>query len=720
MKKVFIILCFLLLFVFSLIMIPKVDINYNLADYLPKDSEITKSLEIYKENFGEASFSYISFDETNFTEVILIKEQIKALSGVKTVLFVDDYLNELTYSIIRNQTPEEQQPILDSLLTSELMAGKTYAEALFAISVYFPVDVKMEIQGLYNAYVSDEEVLVQVIFTEGTTSSLTEEGLDSIRLLLEEKAYTYHIKGDAASAQFTKDTITKETLIITIIIIPIILAILILMSKSVFDLILFAIIAGVAIVINLGTNALLPNISYITQSMAIALQLAISLDYIIFMLSSYHFERSLGHDVDKALEQALKKTRRPVIASALTTGVSFLALLVMKFTIGFDIGIVFAKAIFISLLTTIFLLPILIKVFSKYIDRTRKSTKFLNFGIFSKFAAKATKYRYFFLAFLILIITPVIYFQSQNEFTYGVSGFSATEGTVYYEDSIHIDETFGRNNTYLVLVEKNDALETELYQKLMAKANINRVNAGIYYKMMIDDPLIVAYITQELYSDNYALFEIITNSEVESTASFEEYENLVVLVDEIGFEEVHIIGETAVSYNLKEIVLRDFTWVLIIAVIAVVLIIFISFKNFLIPIILTTVIEVAVFMSMSLLNLFDENLVFLAYLIVTTILLGATIDYAILFSKRYMEERLQKDKIISVRNASLQTSPSIITSALLFIVAGLTIAVISSITSISQIGLLIAVGAFISLLFVLVLLPQILLIFDRYIIKSKF
>jgi predicted RND superfamily exporter protein len=225
--------------------------------------------------------------------------------------------------------------------------------------------------------------------------------------------------------------------------------------------------------------------------------------------------------------------------------------------------------------------------------------------------------------------------------------------------------------------------------------------------------------TANLYSDEYALFQVTTNSQTESDEAFLQYEELSETLSEVDSTNSYILGETAVSYQLKDIIVKDFTWVLIIAIIAILTIIFFSFKNLLIPTILIVVIETAVFLSMSIINLFDQNLIFLAYLIVSTILLGATIDYAILFAKSYMEERENNDKILSIQKASLDSTPSIITSATLFIVAGLIINIVSSIVSISQIGLLIAIGAFVALVFVLIVLPQILYIFDSYIVKSK-
>ena len=719
MKQKITLIVFFLLVVVSGMLMSQVKVNYDLEKYLPKDSEIINSLDIYRDNFGEASYAFIALNEDEVGKALVIKTELSNIENVKTVIFVDDYLNELTYSIIKASIPLEYHDSLDSLMNGYLNSGLTFPEALFNLSVNFPDQQKDEIQNLYYDYVNESHVLYQVIFSTNSADSKTETSLQEIENFLDEEGYTFRMKGDAVSAVFTKNTIAKETFLITLLIIPIIVFILVLLSKSLFDIILYAIIAGSAIIINLGTNSFFPDISYITQSMAIALQLAISLDYIIFTINSYHDSRKAGLPVEEAIKISTKKTRGPVIASALTTAVSFLALTIMKFGIGFDIGLVFTKAIIISLLTTLFLLPVLLKIFAKMIDKTKKKTKLFDFTWFAKFAKKSSKYRYYFLAVIIIIIGPLIYLQTQNEFTYGVNSFSASEGSSYSEDSIWIDNEFGQKNLYIVMVEKNDLLESELYLELNELEYVYSVTAGVYYKSIIQDPQTLAYITSNLYSENYALFQITVFSDVESEETFAQYGEIKNIVEEVGFQENHIIGETAVSYNIKEIIVKDFALVLIVAIIAIMVIIFFSFKNLLIPTILIIIIEVAVFLSMSIINLFNQDLVFLAYLIVSTILLGATIDYAILFTKTYTDERFGNNKIDSINKAAIEATPSIVTSSLLFIVSGLIISMVSSINSIAQIGLLIAIGAFISMIFVLVILPQILYILDRFIVKSR-
>ena len=720
MKKWLIIVFFACLVGISGFLISRVKINYDLSEYLPKDSEVDLGIKTLESEFGTFSTSYLAINETDMTKAISEKNYLLNLDNIKEVVFVDTYLNELTYSIIKSNMSLAQQQSLDFYLNNLLQQGLSFPDALYQIAENFPEKEKNSIQNLYKNYISEDYVLYQVIFNTKTTDPITEDTLNIITHHFEDAGYEVYLKGEAVSNIFTKNTINQETTLITIIIIPLILIVLLLFSKSLFDIIIFIIVAGVSIIINLGTNAFLPNISYITQSMAIALQLAISLDYIIFTMHSYHSERKNSKsNPNQAIKLALKKIYRPVIASALTTMVSFLALIIMRFSIGLDIGIVFAKAILISLLTTLLLLPVLVIIFAKLIDKTKTKSKLIDFAWFARFAEKQKKYRYIYLALFVLIIAPLIYFQTQNSFTYGVNSFSASEGTSYYEDSSFIDEEFGLKNSYYILIEKNDLTESLIYQDLLNLEYIKNIESGIYYKTVLSDPLILEMVTSNLYTENYALINLNLESDIESDTSFKQYEEIRDIVRTHSLNDSYILGETAVSYEIKDIILRDFTFVLIFAIISVMIIIFFSFKNLLIPIILIVVIETAVFLSMSILNLFNQDQVFLAYLIVNAILLGATIDYAILFSKRYLEIRENFNKNESIKKASLESTPSIVTSAMLFIIAGLALTLISSINSIAQIGLLIALGAFVSMLFVLVLLPQILYIFDSLIIKSK-
>ncbi len=716
MKKNVIPIIFLLLTIVSMFFISQVNVNYNLEKYLPKGSEIKQGLDVYKEEFGETSVAVFSFDETSIPTALLLKQDILTIDKVKSVVFIDDYFNEVTYSIMRANVPDMQKTIMDTTMTSLIASGMSYQEAFISLIANMPADQKLEFQDILNDFVGTDEMLMQVVFSTGQSDSTTEAALEEIKLKLDESDYEYYFSGGVVSTIFTRNTIEKEVLIITLICIPIVLVILLVMSKSFFDLVIFGIVVGVAIIINLGTNVLLPDISFITQSMAVALQLAISLDYVIFLLGAYHQNRETCDDVDEAIKKAKKQTKKPIVASALTTGASFLALIFMRFTIGVDIGIVFAKAILISLLTTIVLLPILIKTFSKILGKTTKKKKMLFKGTISR---KMHKFRYFFLVILVVVLGVSVYFQSQNNYTYGSASLAGSVGTDYHVDLEHIESNFGKTNKMILLVSKNDLKEGALYQQLSGLDYVSNIQAGIYYKTLISDPNVLAFVTSEMYSDEYALIQFNLISEVEGDVAFQYYENIDEILNDIGIEEHYILGETSVAYNIKDTVSFDYKLVMVIALLAIMLIIFITFKNLFMPLLLPFVIETSVLFTMALLFFINSEVVFLASLVVSAILLGVTIDYAILLSKGYMTERETNSKEVSIERAIKNSAPSIITSALLFSVAGLTICIISSIQTISQIGLIIAIGAITSLFYVLIILPQLLSIFDKWIIKSK-
>ena len=716
MKNKITLIVFLLLMITSLFLASRVSVNYNLEEYLPKDSMITQGISVYTNEFGDSSQATFSFDEISISKALALKEDILLIDEVDSILFIDDYFNELTYGLIRENLPVVQQNILDAAMNNLLLSGLSYPEAFLSLIPYMPAEAKTQFEDQFVKFVSDEEMLMHVIFNTKSADLDTEIAIDEIKALLDDGGYEYYFTGNAVSSIFTKNTIESEVLIITLICIPLVLVVLLFMSKSFFDIVIFGIIVGISIIINLGTNVLLPSISFITQSMAIALQLAISLDYVIFMLSAYHQARADGEAVDESLKSAKKKTSKPIIASALTTGASFLALVFMRFTIGFDIGVVFAKAIIISLITTIILLPILIKYFHKILNKTTKKSKSIFKGTLSK---KLYKFRYFSLIFLLIILGGSIYFQTQNNYTYGSSSFAGTAGTSYSHDLNHIETEFGKSNPMTVIVNKDDVLESALYANLTNLEYVDNINAGIYYKGLINDPAIVTIVTDGLYSENYALIQFNLDSDIEGEEAFGYYEEIEALLENSNATDFYVLGDTAVAYNIKDTVEFDYKLVMVIALVSIMIIILISFKNLLLPLILPIVIETSVLFTMALLYFLNSEVVFLASLIVSAILLGVTIDYAILLGKGYMYEREKHDKQTSIECAIKNTAPSIVTSALLFSIAGLTISIISSIKTISQIGLIIAIGAVTSLFYVLLILPQILSIFDKWIYKSK-
>lgn len=718
MKAKIILTVFLVVTIIAGILITQVNVNYDLKEYLPDDSKSVAALEIYDEEFPSGTYALLMIESDSVQDVLDIKAEIKGIAHVTEVVWLDNILNEVTFAAILSDLAPLAQVFMQATLDAYLQSGLSYPEAFMELMVLFPEDAKAALEDQIDNYYVDGYAKMQIMLDLKQSSLQTGEVIDEVISLLENAEMTFYLSGGVISTLYTRNTVSGEVMKITLVIIPIVLIILLIMTPAFFDLVIFGIVAAIAIILNLGTNVFLSNISFITQSMAIALQLAISLDYIIFIVNRYHKERDLGQGVDEALKLSMAKVKSPVIASALTTGVSFLALIFMRFSIGLDIGIVFAKAIFFSLLSSMILVPILIKIFAKLIDKSKHKVLMPRFGKIAKFIYK---FRYVFLVFLIAIIVPAYYFQSHNQFIYGDSALTSSKGSIYYEDTLAIEREFGYDNRIIVLTERDMTKEGIFYQTVLSDADLplNSIQAGIYFVQTISDPLVLESYLANFYTEDYEIMILSFDMKEETEATKAVVDKLYLYLENAGFEEAYLIGSSPIAYEIQDVISTDYFYVTLIALFAVMVIIFITFRNLLMPLILPLVIVASVFFTMSIPYFTGDSLVFLAYLIVSTILLGATIDYAILFGKSYLELRETHNKNDSIQIAIADSAPSIMTSAIIFAASGLSIALISSVFTISQIGMQIAIGATTSLLFVLVLLPQLIYIFDRWIKRSN-
>jgi len=720
MKRILIFVVFVISAVISVFLMNNVNVNYDLSKYLPDSSESAEAIGVYEDVYGTSSQAdlMISIGDYSVDQLIAVEQLLENVDGVQSVSFLDDQLNQSFYQMIRLQADALTGVYLDQLETATISAGGSYASLLMGLYASNPAQMS-DIGAIINQFwhESSGEALMNISFSDTSASDVTQNALEDVKTILDNGNIDYRMAGGAVSTAFTRATIVNEVSKITWIIIPLILLVLLWMTPSFFDLVLFIVTAGIAILINLGTNSFLPSISFITQSMAIVLQLAISLDYMIFVVHRYHRELDKGLSAEDALAQTKKRIISPVLASALTTGVSFLALVFMRFSIGLDIGIVFFKAVSISLLCSIFLLPELIKTFSKSIEKTKHKTFSLRFGKMAKLIYKA---RYVFLGLLLLLIVPVTLMQSNNDFIYGDSAISASEGTTYYNDELAISDEFGRHNQIVVMGSADDAVEAQLIQSLLTSdLPITNIQAGILIKQSVSDPTTLAVILPQFYQDSWTRIILTLDLPPESDETENSVNELKLLVSDAGFDSSYLLGSSVVAYDIKDVIRVDYRLVSIIALVGVMTIVFLTFKNLLLPIILPLVIVTSVFLTMSIPFLAGQTLVFLAYLIVSTILLGATIDYAILLSKTYLELRVSRPKAEAIHYAIESSAPSIFTSAVIYIIAGVTVFLTSSILTISQIGLVIAIGATVSMLFVLVMLPQLLFILDKFIVKAN-
>lgn len=715
MKKIIIILTVIIVGV-SLWLMTLVKVNYDMKRYLPDDQEFVQGIQLHEELYGESSYTFLLIENCTLSEALTFKENIKAIEHVSRVQFIDDVLNDLSWGMLLASSDSETQAYLQNALASLMGQGLSFTESFYQILMSFPQEVADDLKASLSSYENDEIYKMTIQIDLASSSNNIKGIIESIEKNLDEDGVQYTLVGGLMSDLFVRDAIEGEVLKITLILIPLVLVILLLMTPSFADLFVFIVISGIAIIINLGTNVIFKEISFITQAMAIALQLAISLDYIIFVVHRYHKDRE-NDNKENAMAKTLKHVRSPVIASATTTGVSFLALVFMRFSIGMDIGLVFLKAVTLSALSSLILGPIMIKWLDSWMKKSKHKVFIPRFSAFSKWIYKL---RYVFLVVFILAIAPAYYFQSQNDFVYGESALIGSAGTSYDDDVKMQTDNFGYEQQVVILTTKDAIKEGLLYQELLAhpELKITSLQSYVYYRSIISDPLVLTQLESDFYQGDYGRMILVMNLEEESDEAFETMAKLQKIVEDVGFDEAYLIGSTQAALSIKDVIETDYFYVTLIALALIMVVILLSFKNWILPIILPLVIATSVFLAMSIPYFLGDSLAFLGYLVVSTILLGATIDYAILFTKRYIELREENDVHLSIEYAIKDSAPSILTSALIFGIAGLSISLISSILAIKQIGLQIALGALFGLISVLVLLPQLLFIFDRWIKRS--
>lgn len=718
MKRGYIWLVVMCLVIVSLIFIGSINVNYDLKKYLPDDTSLVEGLTLYESNFGTSSHVILMVEDMSFDESLNLYGELLTLDGVSSIDFVQSVLNPLTYQKMISSMDLITTAAIQNQMDTMMSLGLSFEESFYQILMALPLEARASFDQALLNYKRDQNWRMTIHLSLEASDPLLDEVIQTIEMTVDDYQVSYYLTGGLMSTRFTRQAIEGEVMKITWIIIPLVLLILLLMTPSYADLLVFIVVSGIAIIINLGTNAFLSNVSFITQSMAIALQLAISLDYIIFIVHRNHDDRKEISDIDLRIKASLSHVKSPVIASALTTAVSFLALIFMRFSIGMDIGIVFMKAVMLSVLSALIVGPMMIRLLNRWIEKSKHRVFIPQFGAFARFIYR---FRYRFLVIFLLLIVPAYYFQSHNQFIYGESSLTGSEGSTYYEDEQNVVARFGYHTPMVILMEEDIVKESALIQALHQDnyLTIQSIEGFPNVLTLTDDPMILSSLESQFHQNGWARVIISFDIPEESNESFDHYQRVINHLSDLEIEKAYVLGATSAAVTIKEVIQEDYLYVNLIALGLIMLVIFITFRNFLLPIILPLVIVTSVFLAMSVPYLIGDPLSFLGYLIVSTILLGATIDYAILFTKRYIELRKTNQAHESIELAIKDTAPSITTSAIIFGIAGLSIGVISSILTIQQIGLQIALGAFFGMLTVLVLLPQLIYIFDKWIIHSS-
>lgn len=663
-----ILLFFILVTTFSFFTSSMVKINYNIMDYLPEDVPSTKALDVMDEEYDKGAANVrVVMQNISIVQALKYKEMIKNVDGVDDIQWLDDVID------IKEPLELENEDIVKSWYKNN--------NALFSITVD-----------------KDNE----------------REAIDKITEIIGDKGM---ISGSAVNIVFAEETTESELIKMMTVLIPIILGILILTTSSWFEPILFLSTIGVAIIINSGTNAILGEISFVTKAAGSILQLAVSMDYSIFLLHRFSEFRNEGLDVKEAMKEAILKSVSSILSSGLTTAVGFAALIVMKFKIGPDMGLVMLKAICLSLICVIVLLPVLALYCYKLIDKTQHRSFMPKFN---KFAKISYKFRYVSLILFLVLLIPCFLAQKSNSFSYGASEIYSDENTKIGYDTAAINEEFGKTNPLVLMVPKGDLVaEKALCNEI---ENIDKINSVTSYAETIGITIPTEYIPtnmlSQLISENYSRFVIVADVKIEGEESFALIDKIRNLSYKYYGNDYHFLGESVNTLDLKDTIESDNSKVNAISIVSIAIILLLTFKSLSLPIILVIVIEFSIWSNLTFNYFIGDNVFYIAYLIISSIQLGATIDYAILFTNRYMENRESMDKKDAAQETIATTAVSILTSASILATAGIILGEISTNSIIAQLGILVGRGAILSLILVLFVLPALLMLLDKLIAKT--
>lgn len=663
--KRLIIISYIILVILSLVGTRFTTIEYDLSSYLPTNMNSIRGRDILKDEFGINGNASLLLRDKTFYEVLDIKEKIKALPEVKSVIWLDDVED------IRK--PQE----------------------------YFN-------EKLSSRFIKDGYSLLQVQFNEGNDSLSTRDALVKID---EISGGEHYISGPAAVSMDMRDTVSREIVYYSIAAFIIITIILLFSSSSYFEPILFFIPIGVAMAINMGTNFIFGRVASNTHSVASIIQLAVSMDYSIFLIHRYREELEKRESAE-AMVHAIMSTFSSISASSLTTVCGFLALIVMNYGMGKDMGLVLAKGVLLSLVTVVTLLPCLVLISEKLFKNHKHRILMPSFKRVSKWLVRL---RYAALILAIVIAVPAFLGQGRLNYYYSTEK-TLSDSSKAVNANNKIKEVFGSNNEMVLIVPKSDKIKIK--RLVNDIETIDRVGSvqGLYSMVdySIRDTFIPGNIKDTFESERFTFFNIRIDADTEGAETGRTIKKIREASSNY-FDEWYLTGEAAVYLDLQEVTSKDFNNVTILSILLVGLILILTFKSILIPIILVFVIQLGIWINLSLPYFQGIELNFMSFIIIGAIQLGATVDYGILFTSRYKENLLNYSQLEAVKKTIEDTGRSVLTSALILMAGTFSVSFITTIKSGSELTLLIGRGAIISLILVYTLLPALLLIFDRLI-----
>lgn len=663
---------FVVVVLLSAICFPFVGVNYDLSEYLPERVSSKQGLNVMEAEFGYPGTARIMIGPVSLYEAKIYKNRIENVDGVDMVMWLDSTVN---------------------IYESEIFIDYS--------------DIR--------DYYKDEYAVMDVTFDEGDTTSLTHRAIDEIKEITGDKGY---FAGAAVANKSLSETLTREVAKAMALAVIMIWLILCITTTSWFEPFLFLTIMGIAIIINMGTNIFLGTISFLTFSMASILQLAIAMDYSIFLLHSFTAGIKKGLSREAAIKEALKNAVTSILSSGATTIVGFIVLTLMEFSIGRDLGIVLAKGIVISLLTVLFLMPALILKWYDKIEKTAHRPFVPGFGKFGKFVYKV---RFITLALTLLITIPSYFAQNMNSFKYGNDALGSSEGTKVYEDGKLIDARFGRSNLILLLVPStSNVVEKELVNHLESLEYVKNITSlADTLPEGVPESFMPRSIVSQLHTDSYARILINIGTATESDLAFACSNEIGSIAGEYYTDDYYVVGVTPSTWDIKNVITEDYSRVNILSLLGVAVVIMLTFKSLIIPIVVLIPIEAAIFINMAMPYLLGDEMIFMGYIIVSCLQLGATVDYSILVTNNYLNAREELEKKEAAIEAIKRSALSVITSGVILITVGYGLYFNSSVSAVADIGRLVGRGAFFSVILVLMLLPLLMIIFDKLIFNQK-
>lgn len=656
--KKLVIAIFLVATVISAVLILGVSVNYDLTDYLPEDSESTIALDLMYEEFGSGvPNTRVMVRNLTLTGAVEMKEKIAQAPGVTGVMWLDD-------------TQDMSTPI-------ELMDSATVEQ-----------------------YWHDGTALYQVTIEEGRES-------EAVAALYEMLGSDVAISGNSANTASMQNLVVSEVVGAASILIPIIIIILLLTTTSWISPALFLLTIGVAVLINMGTNVVFGEISFVTQSVSPILQLAVSLDYAIFLLNSFGRHRQEVDSSETAMRLAIKESFSSIAASAATTLFGFMALMFMRFGIGSDLGLNLMKGIVLSYVSVMVFLPALALASVKLLDKT-SHRPIIHTG--KRLGRALVKVRIPALILVLIAVIPCYLAQTRADFLYG-NGTPDTR-TDYGRDTVAINEEFGESNALVLLVPRGDpGAEAKMAEELAVIDHVTSVLSYAGTVGAVPEGFLDESIVSQFYSDGYARIIMYTDTSEEGDEAFAVVEQVRATADKY-YSESWLCGQSANLYDMRDVVTADSTLVNWIAIGFIFLTLLVTFKSATLPFILLFVIEAAIWINLSVPYFADQPLVYIGYLVINTVQLGATIDYAILMTNGYAANRRtmgKREAVVATLNTNFE---SVLTSGVILTAAGLCLGFVSSLQVVAELGILLARGTVLSMAMVVLALPALLMLFD--------